>query len=143
MALRMLAIAAAFAIVIAIATGCASVGRKLDQGAVNRIQIGETTREQVLSWLGSPDQVMRNGEGETIFSYLFVRYETDPKMFIPIVGLFAGGANIQNQMARVTFGPDGVVKEVVSSFGDLDSETGLDTASKADLDFMGAAKRPK
>jgi outer membrane protein assembly factor BamE (lipoprotein component of BamABCDE complex) len=51
--------------------GCVSVGRKLDQSAVDRIKKGETTREEVLKSLGSPDQMMRIGNGDVTFHYSF------------------------------------------------------------------------
>ena len=128
---------------IAIALGCASVGRKLDQSAVDRIKKGTTAKADVLKSLGSPDQTIQMGNGDVTFQYLYVRATAKPESFIPVVGAFAGGANVQNQMVVVTFGPDGIVKEIVSSYGATESGFGASSASKADLKDSEANKRPK
>ena len=130
-------------LVIVIATGCASVGRKIDQTAVDRIKKGTTTTDEVFKSLGSPDQTIRIGNGDVTFQYLYVRATAKPESFIPVVGAFAGGANVQNQMVMVTFGPDGIVKEIVSSYGATESGFGASSASKADLKDSEANKRPK
>lgn len=131
------------ALMVGLFAGCASVGRKLDQGAVDRIKKGETTRNEVLKWLGSPDQIMRMGNGDVIFQYMYVRATAKPETYIPIVGAFAGGANIQNQMVMVTFGPDGVVKDIISTYGATESGVGASAASKPDLKDVETNKRPK
>ena len=46
-------------------------------------------------------------------------------------------------MVMVTFGPDGIVKEIVSSYGATESGFGASSASKADLKDSEANKRPK
>jgi outer membrane protein assembly factor BamE (lipoprotein component of BamABCDE complex) len=123
--------------------GCASVGRKLDENAVAKIKKGETTRAEVLKSLGSPDQMTRDGEGNVTFQYIYVRATTKPSTFIPVVGAFAGGANVQNQMLMVTFGTNGVVKDLISTYGATESSTGVNTGSKADVQDVEQNKRPK
>jgi len=126
---------------IVAATGCVSMGRKLDQEAVNRIHEGKTTRAEVVQWLGSPDQTTRMGESTT-FQYHFVRASAKPEGFIPIVGAFAGGVNMQNQMVSVTFDRNDVVRQLMTTGGGSEIGVGLSAGSKAKVDVEGT-KRPK
>jgi outer membrane protein assembly factor BamE (lipoprotein component of BamABCDE complex) len=123
--------------------GCATSGRKLDQSKVDAIKKGETTRDQVIKLIGSPDQVAKSSSGDTVFTYSFMRATVKGSTFIPIVGAFAGGVDTQNQMVMITFGPDGVVKEYVSTYGASDVSNGLESGSKAKLDGVEKGKRPK
>lgn len=127
----------------ALFTGCATMGRKLDQTNIDKIKKGETTREEVLQLIGSPDQIMRDGDGNVTFMYMYVRATAKPEGFIPVVGVFAGGVDTQNQMFQVTFGEDGVVKNVLSTYGASEIGTGLSAGGKADLKEVETNKRPK
>lgn len=123
--------------------GCATVGRKLDPAAVEKIEKGKTTRQEVIELIGSPDQMTRDGDGNVTFSYMYVRATAKAESFIPVVGAFAGGANVQNQMVMVIFGPDSVVKDVISTYGATESGVGLSAGSKADTTEVEQNKRPK
>lgn len=123
--------------------GCASTGRKLDEAKINQIKKGQTTREDVIKLVGSPDQMMRTASGETTFTYTYFRATAKASSFIPIVGAFAGGADVQNQMLMVTFGPDNLVKDYVSTYGATDTGTGLNAGSKPDVQAVEADKRAK
>jgi outer membrane protein assembly factor BamE (lipoprotein component of BamABCDE complex) len=122
---------------------CVSVGRPIDQSAADKIEKGKTTREQVISLMGSPDQITSRGDGSTVFSYHYMRATAKPATFIPIVGAFAGGANVQNQMFIVTLGSDGVVKDFFSTRGGTEADKGFSTGSKAEIPEVEEGKRPK
>lgn len=128
---------------IVIASGCATVGRKLDENTVASIRKGETTRDQVLKLLGSPEQVSRNADGEVTFQYLYSRATAKPETFIPFVGMIAGGANVQSQNVVVTFRPDGIVKDVVSTYGATETGIGASAAGKARMQEVEGNKRSK
>ena len=122
---------------------CVSVGRKLDQASVEKIKKGETTKEQVLKLIGSPEQVTTLYTGDTVWSYHFFRATAKAVNFVPVVGAFTGGANTQNQMLSLTFGSDGIVKNIMSTHGYTESDSGLSTASKAGMSDVEENKRPK
>jgi outer membrane protein assembly factor BamE (lipoprotein component of BamABCDE complex) len=126
-----------------VAAGCMSVGRKLDQSKLEQIKKGETTRQEVVALIGSPDQVLTDASGKTIFTYTFVRSKVKGETYIPIYGSFAGGANVQTQMYQVTFGPDGKVVDYISSYGATESGVGASAASPAKLDEVESNKRPQ
>jgi hypothetical protein len=120
--------------------GCASTGRKLDTSKVAQIKKDVTTREQVIQLVGAPDQMTANAEGIVTFHYTYVRATAKPIAFVPVVGLFAGGADVQNQTLMVMFGTNGIVRDFVSSYGATDLNTGLGTGGTADVK---AAEFPK
>ncbi len=123
--------------------GCVSSGRKIDQSAADKIEKGKTTRAQVVDLLGSPDQITSRGGGDTIFMYHYMRVTAKPETFIPIIGAFVGGANVQNQMFMVTFGSDGVVKDFFNTQGSTEASKGLATGGKAEIGDVEEGKRPK
>lgn len=130
-------------LLLACLAGCVSVGHKIDQSAAEKIEKGKTTREQVISLLGSPDNITRTGRGDTIFMYNYTRATPKPATFIPIVGALVGGADVQHQMYLVTFDSNGVVKDYISTYGASESGTGLATAGKAEMPDVEVDKRPK
>lgn len=125
------------------AVGCVSMGRKIDQSAVDSIKKGETTKDDVVKMIGSPDQVTTNADGNTIFTYMFVRATPTPGTFIPIVGPLVSGTNVQNQTLLVTFGPDGIVKDYTNTHGAQTVGTGVVSASGAQQPDVEQNKRPK
>jgi outer membrane protein assembly factor BamE (lipoprotein component of BamABCDE complex) len=126
----------------ALLCGCVSVGRKIDQAKVEQIKTGETSRAQVLQLIGSPDQITSTGNGVVMFRYIFVHATPKASTFIPVVGAFAGGAHVQNEMVMVTF-TNNVVRDIMSSYGGNETGTGANAASTADLPAVQTGKRPK
>jgi outer membrane protein assembly factor BamE (lipoprotein component of BamABCDE complex) len=123
--------------------GCASVGHKLDESKIDQIKKGVTTRDQVVQLVGSPDQITRDGFGRVTFQYIYSRATTKASTFIPIVGAFAGGANVQSQMLMVTFDTNNVVSDLFSSYGANEVNTGVTTGSSAQMNDIESNKRPK
>jgi len=122
--------------------GCATVGRKIDFNKVDKIKIGVTTQKQVLSYLGSPDTITRQG-GQIIYMYQYVKVSSRPQNFIPIIGAFASGMDTQSQMVMIKINQDGIVKDVYSSISSSDIDSGLNAGSKADVKEVEQNKRPK
>jgi outer membrane protein assembly factor BamE (lipoprotein component of BamABCDE complex) len=123
--------------------GCATSGRKIDQTAVERIQKGVSTKADVRSLIGAPDQVTKTSAGNEVWSYHYTRVTAKGENFIPVVGMFAGGMNTQNQWTMVTFGPDGLVQGVDTSYGGSEVGSGLSAGSRADVPDTDEGKRPK
>ena len=132
-----------FILVLGLLFGCVSSGHKIDQAAADKIEKGKTTRDQVVSLLGSPDRVTRRGNGKTIFMYNYVRATAKPATFIPVFGPLVGGANVQHQMYMVTFDSNGVVKDFLNTYGASKVDQNLATGSKAEMQDVEANKRPK
>jgi len=130
-------------ILMALLIGCVTIGRKLEQANIEKIRKGETTREEVIKFLGSPDQMMRDANGNITMSYMYVRATAKPETFIPIVGAFIGGANFQNQTVIIVIDLDGIVKDIISSQGATESFQGLSIGSKPELPEVKKDKRSK
>jgi outer membrane protein assembly factor BamE (lipoprotein component of BamABCDE complex) len=123
--------------------GCASVGRKIDQSAVEKIEKGKTTREEVIRLLGSPDNITILGNGDSYLSYNYARAAMKPESLIPIFGAFVGGANVQSQMVMVTIDKNGVVKNILRMQGGTEASQGIATGGKAEMPDVELNKRAK
>jgi outer membrane protein assembly factor BamE (lipoprotein component of BamABCDE complex) len=122
--------------------GCASVGRNLDQSAVDKIQKG-TTKSGVLDLIGIPDNAFYTGNGDVIWSYIYVRAIAKAATGISVEGASAGGVNTQQQSLTITFGSDGVVKNIMSGHGGTEAKTKLSTGGKVDMPNIEENKGPK
>ena len=131
------------ALTMVLLAGCVSAGRKIDQTAADKIVKGKTTKSEVIAALGSPDHITKLGNGDTVFIYQFMKSTPKASTFIPIVGTFAGGANVQTQSCMVIFGRDDIVKNFSISQGGTETGTGLSAGSSASLPEVEENKRPK
>jgi outer membrane protein assembly factor BamE (lipoprotein component of BamABCDE complex) len=122
--------------------GCASVVRNLDQGVVDKIQKG-TTKSEVLDLTGIPDNAFYTGNGDVIWSYIYVRAIAKAATGTSVEGASTGGANTQQQSLTITFGPNGGVKNIMSSHGGTEEKTKLSSGSKVDMLNIEENKRPK
>jgi outer membrane protein assembly factor BamE (lipoprotein component of BamABCDE complex) len=91
--------------------GCVSSGTKVDTTQIASFQKGKTTYAQVVQALGPPISVSTLSDGTRIIGYGYVHAEPRAASFIPVVGLFAGGADAQSQSVIFTFGPDGTLRD--------------------------------
>lgn len=110
--------------------GCTTMGHRIDQASIEKIKKGQTTKKEVLQWMGSPYQVSNDGNGNTTFFYMYSNYAPKPQTFIPILGALVGGSNMENQSVMVFFGTDGVVKDITSSTGSTEVGMGLLNSGK-------------
>lgn len=82
--------------------GCISSGRPIDHARVDAFVPGRTTYGEVIAALGPPNSTMQMAGQRTIaYSHLEVR--TNPATFIPIVGMFAGGAQGTSDTVAFSF----------------------------------------
>lgn len=103
--------------------GCASAGTKIEASAANKITKGQT-KAQVISQLGQPNSASLTGNGKEMLQWSYARSSVKGATFIPIVGLFAGGANVQLTTFQVVLGPDKLVEDTLWNNGSTDSRMG-------------------
>ena len=72
--------------------GCASSGTQISQEKATSFKEGVSTESEIVAALGKPTSVMIMGDMKYI-SYSGFQYQTKAATFIPVVGLFAGGAD--------------------------------------------------
>ena len=108
-----------------ILTGCVTSGHKIEQTSIDKIKKGETTREQVINLLGSPNMMTPGADGGVVFAYMHLRVTPKATTFIPIVGMIAGGSNMKDETLMVTFGADGLVRDITMMTTTTETKFGL------------------
>jgi outer membrane protein assembly factor BamE (lipoprotein component of BamABCDE complex) len=99
--------------------GCVDSGNPTvrDPRVISSIQKGYTTKAQLKTMLGEPQKVTTDSNGTEIWRYSYNETEIDGETFIPIYGLFAGGASSNVTDLDVYFDTNGIVTEYMSSQG--------------------------
>jgi outer membrane protein assembly factor BamE (lipoprotein component of BamABCDE complex) len=106
--------------------GCSSYGQKIDRNYASSIENGVTTEAQVLKLMGPPTSIGLGGDGLKKLTYMHVASQFKASTFIPIVGLFAGGADTQTTMLIITIDQEtGIVKNWNYNQSDSEVKTGL------------------
>lgn len=101
------------AVVATLLMGCSTSGRKLDQTQIDTIRIGDD-KAAVQASIGAPDQVSRSVSGGETWTYEYSRSRPNAKRFIPLLGTFIGGKNVETQTVNVVFNDEGRVADVTT-----------------------------
>jgi len=111
-----------FALIIVVTlSACASVGTDVNDSQLSAFQIGVTTHADVIRALGPPESEVISTSGSRSMIYVFSHFSTKAATFIPVVGLFAGGAKTQSKAVTIRFDPNGKLAEVTASNTAVDS----------------------
>lgn len=95
-------------------SGCVSTGNTVMKTQTadtiaNAIVNGKTTKQQVTSLFGSADSVSFTDSGNEVWTYRHSKSKPMARNFIPYVGLFSSGTNIQTKELVILFDKNGVV----------------------------------
>lgn len=109
----------AVAMVAFLLAGCASSGNKKLQKETevsmqSKIKEGVTTKAQLKTMLGSPDNVSFTDGGKEIWKYVHAKVKVSGKSFIPFYGLFHNGTNGTKKELTILFSGDVVEKYTMS-----------------------------
>lgn len=113
-------------LLILLVCGCASSrsGREMAAADVQSIVKGQTTRAQIEARFGSATNTSLMPDGRRMAMYFFhsVKSQARGESFIPVYGLFAGGADTQTrqQQLQVVYSAAGVVEDY--EFSDTTSQ---------------------
>lgn len=89
-------------------SGCASqTGVQVQEAQLSAFQKGITTEADVIRAFGAPVTSVRNSDGQKTIGYSFSQVKIRGATFIPIVGMFAGGADSKMNSTIFTFDKDG------------------------------------
>jgi len=94
--------------------GCSTTGTKVSQAEVDTIQVGDT-KSDVQARIGAPDQIGKSLNGGETWTYAYTRSSPNAKRFIPLLGTFIGGKNVESQTITVSFDSSGKVSDVASA----------------------------
>jgi len=113
-------------------SGCVSSGNSsiVDQDRIAQIKLNISTKDDVRRILGQPNSSTRHSGSYSAFpglppatvttnievwSYSHINVDVSPATYIPIVGLFAGGATSSINMFTVSFDDQGIVRHISST----------------------------
>lgn len=112
-------------------SGCATVGKPIEQDKLASIKEGQTTKQEVINLLGKPYMITLGSDGKEIMTYQYVKSQIRASTMVPIVGLFVGGADTKQQIFQVLIDKDGKVEKYVFTDSDTPINSGLlNTSSK-------------
>jgi hypothetical protein len=105
-------------------SGCVSSGTQVKESQLTSFQKGVTTEPDVIKALGPPQSTTTSTTGIRTIVYYGLRASPKAATFIPVVGLFAGGAKAQTNSVVFMFGPDGKMTEMTSQQTNAESRMG-------------------
>ena len=123
---------AAILSVAILVSGCGtSSGTKIDEAQISQFKTGVTTRDQVIQALGPAASTVQKSDGTSALVYSHMDATVRGATFIPIVGMFAGGADVKSQGVIFTFNSDGTLIEYATTDTQACSGNGIMSGASA------------
>jgi outer membrane protein assembly factor BamE (lipoprotein component of BamABCDE complex) len=88
-----------------------------DSRVLSNIHKGHTTQAQVGQLLGQPQRTAVDASGKETWYYNYSEAELDSATFIPIYGIFAGGAKSTSTELMIEFTPQKIVSNYTTTNG--------------------------
>lgn len=118
--------------ILLLLTGCVSSGNRsiLDQERLDKITLNESTKADLKRLLGQPNSISKQSGNYSpipgmppapglsnveVWTYSYLSVDVDGATFIPIVGLFAGGATSKMNTYTAVFDETGIVRHISST----------------------------
>lgn len=100
----------------ALLAGCATAGNERLESSTQssvqaQLQEGKTTKQEVQDTFGAPNKTAFTDSGLEIWTYELAHATPHAINFVPIVGIFAHGADVRKKTLTVLFDDGGVVKK--------------------------------
>jgi outer membrane protein assembly factor BamE (lipoprotein component of BamABCDE complex) len=111
-------------------SACMSMGKKVDQEKVSQFVKGKTTYAEVVQELGKPTQSTIHSDGTRTALYTYVQSQAKAASFIPIVGAFMGGADVESTTTTLSFDKKSVLTSYTATEGGSSTGTGLSSGSR-------------
>jgi len=121
------------AVVALVLGACASAGNMAlkdenEKSVAARVVEGKTTKQEVQAAYGQPTQTTFTDGGNEIWTYRYAYATPKAINFVPVVGIFAGGADVQTKELVVMFDKANVVMKF--SMREAQQEVSRGTAPK-------------
>ena len=113
------------AVIACAAVACVSSGTKVTQTQLSDFHVGATTEGQVLAELGPPTTTSTFTDGSKMDIYAHTAAHANAASYVPVVGLFAGGAKGSTQSVTLNFDSQGILRSTSSSNTQVNVNTGL------------------
>lgn len=112
-------------------SGCISTtGAKVEPDQLVGFEKGVTTEADIVKKLGRPAVSTASSDGSKVLTYAFSNYKVRGATFIPIVGLFAGGTDMQMRTTTFIMGTDGTMTSHQSSDTNMSTGPGVQADAK-------------
>jgi hypothetical protein len=108
-------IATALATILLAGASPSFAGKPITEQQAASFKIGEATEADVVRALGKPTMVTADADGVTMIAYSSYHSHVKAMTFVPVVGLFAGGAKADVSSVVFTFGKDGKLAKYIIS----------------------------
>ncbi|UAN30908.1 hypothetical protein [Enterobacter sp. JBIWA005] len=113
-------ITSSFFIIVFLLSGCSTSGNQnlkneTPQSLQSKIIKNKTTKTELLTKLGEPDTRTTLNDGNEQWKYFMSNNQFSATTFIPVVGLFTGGSQIQSKTLEIDFKGETVSKWTFSS----------------------------
>ena len=90
-------------------------GKPITPEQAASFKIGEATEAEVTHALGKPITISADSDGQTILVYASSGTHVKAVTFVPIIGMFAGGAKGTTSVTSFTFAKDGRLSKYSST----------------------------
>jgi hypothetical protein len=107
--------------------GCAASGVQISQESATQFTEGVSTESAIIAKLGKPTMITMNGPVKLI-TYSGSQYQTKAASFIPVVGLFAGGADMAVKTVSYQINKAGILEKIIYSEYNSNVRTGSQPA---------------
>lgn len=105
-------------------TGCASVGTKITQEQITRIEKGKTTKQEVIQLLGKPTMITTTSD-TTVLVYIHSVAKNTVGNFIPVYNVIHTEVKSDTETFSITFDNQDVVKDYSLSQTTMPVSAGL------------------
>ena len=104
-------------------SSCATVGNPKIQNsdAVSQIKKGITTSSQVHDMFGEPQERNTSDAKLETWKYAYINAQVTPVTYVPVIGLFAGGAKSDITSLEIAFDKYNIVKSITTGKGYAES----------------------
>jgi len=116
-------------VLAALVAACATSGTQVNDASLTKFEKGVTTEAEVEHALGRPEVKTKLMDGTQSIAYVYSHAQAKGASFIPVVGLFAGGATGQSNVVTFSFDSQGKLINYVTSSSAIDVHTGLGNSS--------------
>lgn len=130
----------AFLILLFLMSACSSSGVKVDSSKLDQFTVGKSTCDDVLTALGNPTQRItaiggKTGKDLILWAYSYSAAQSHPENFVPVIGAFIGGVDVETKSVGFLFYKNGCVLAKTSySQSDIGSGTNLESVSQSRKD---------
>lgn len=106
-------------------SGCATVGTQIDQSNLSQIKEGVTTQKEVIALMGQPYMQTLTSDGKIMMMYQYTKVKNRAANFIPVVGAFTGGMDMEQQILQILVNENGIVEKYIFTGSNTDINSGL------------------